>query len=644
MWKRIQLCSPRKKQKPSCSKRGTTYLSGVSGTGGVRQLIFRFGVSIDLRSKLTPGRTLVEQEGGAAGGRGGDMSNVLEDTEHEVFHQEDLPLDGFPVMEQIRNEGLLCDIKLKVDESVIQAHRIVLAATIPYFHAMFTNDMIESKQNEVTLKGLDPDAVEQLINFAYTGRITINVNNVQSIMLSSSFLQINKVKDACAKFLGKRLTPDNVVGIRAFADTLNCSSVVKESDRFIQKHFLDVSKSEEFSQLGISDIINILSRDELAVDSEEQVFNVMIKWVKKDTQIRCIHLPELLQCVRMPLLTPQFITDYVASEILVRSSHPCRDLIDEARDYFLIPERRPLSKTFRIRPRCFDDTVGYMFVVGGLTKTGDSVSTVEIFDPIQEQWRIAEAITMQRSRVGVAVMKKKLFAIGGFNGTERLSTVEMYDSVTKTWSKIASMRCKRSAVGCAALNDKLYTAGGYDGNSSLNTVECFYPERGDWFMITPMMKHRSAAGVVAFQGFMYAIGGHDGLSIFDSAERFDPSISAWHPIASMNTKRCRLGAAVIGDKLYVAGGYDGATFLRSVEVYDPITDVWTECSPMKMMRSRVALVANMDKLWAIGGYDGVTNLSSVECYDPAKNEWTDAPPMCAHEGGVGVGVIPLDCV
>lgn len=62
MWKRIQLCSPRKKQKPSCSKRGTTYLSGVSGTGGVRQLIFRFGVSIDLRSKLTPGRTLVSDD------------------------------------------------------------------------------------------------------------------------------------------------------------------------------------------------------------------------------------------------------------------------------------------------------------------------------------------------------------------------------------------------------------------------------------------------------------------------------------------------------------------------------------------------------------------------------------------------------
>jgi kelch-like protein 18 len=62
---------------------------------------------------------------------------------------------------------------------------------------------------------------------------------------------------------------------------------------------------------------------------------------------------------------------------------------------------------------------------------------------------------------------------------------------------------------------------------------------------------------------------------------------------------------------------------------------------MNVMRSSVALVSNMWKLWAIGGYDGVSNLSSVEVYDPLTDSWSFGASMCAHEGGVGVGVIPI---
>ena len=62
---------------------------------------------------------------------------------------------------------------------------------------------------------------------------------------------------------------------------------------------------------------------------------------------------------------------------------------------------------------------------------------------------------------------------------------------------------------------------------------------------------------------------------------------------------------------------------------------------MNVIRSRVALVSNMGRLYAIGGYDGVTNLSTVECYVPDEDRWEFVNSMCAHEGGVGVGVIPL---
>lgn len=111
---------------------------------------------------------------------------------------------------------------------------------------------------------------------------------------------------------------------------------------------------------------------------------------------------------------------------------------------------------------------------------------------------------------------------------------------------------------------------------------------------------------------------------------------------NMLTKRCRLGVAALNGKLYVAGGYDGSVFLNSVECYDPVRKEWQYVKPLQIRRSRVAMVATYGKLFAIGGYDGIVQLTTVECYDPDKDEWTGLSPMCAHEGGVGVGVLPTE--
>lgn len=120
--------------------------------------------------------------------------------------------------------------------------------------------------------------------------------------------------------------------------------------------------------------------------------------------------------------------------------------MDEARDYHLMPERRPLLQSFKTKPRCCKEIVGVIYAVGGQTKSGNSLSTVEVYDPILGRWRDAEAMSMLRSRVGVAVMENRLYAIGGYNGTDRLNTVEVFDAETKRWSRIASMKCKRRFV------------------------------------------------------------------------------------------------------------------------------------------------------------------------------------------------------
>lgn len=56
------------------------------------------------------------------------------------------------------------------------------------------------------------------------------------------------------------------------------------------------------------------------------------------------------------------------------------------------------------------------------------------------------------------------------------------------------MYSKRLGVGIAVVNRLLYAIGGYDGTFRLSSAECYHPENDAWNMISPMNTVRSGAG------------------------------------------------------------------------------------------------------------------------------------------------------
>lgn len=557
-----------------------------------------------------------------------------------VFCVPEFPSHVFSCLNVLRNEGKLCDITLIVGEQRVKCHRVVLAAASLYFNAMFTGDMLESRLDEVTIHGVEFSALEEVINFCYSGRTEITVDNVQNLMCASNLLQLTSVKQACVEFLHRVLHPSNCLGIRSFADTFCCGDLVEAAGVFAMKNFSDVSKSEEFLRLDPDELLALISSDELNVRTEEEVFEAVLSWTEKEVDERKDFLPELLKNVRLPLIRPQYLCDHIAANDLVKNNLSCRDLVDEAKDFLLLPERRSILQSPRTRPRRCSEAAGIIFAIGGLNSSGEALSTVETYDPITGQWSPADGMNSLRTRVGVAVLGNKLYALGGFDGHRRLSTVEFYDPLVGKWIQTTPMNTRRSALGATVMNDKIYVVGGYDGHISLSTMECYSPKTNTWSFLTPMSTLRSASGVTELNGKLFVIGGHNGLSIFNTVEIYDPQTDKWSVGQSMNMRRCRVGVAILNGCIYVCGGYDGSAFLNTVECYDPNTGQWKLTTPMKSRRSRVSVITLGGRLYAIGGYDGLTNLNTVECYDPQADKWTFVTPMCKHQGGVGIGVLP----
>ncbi|CAH8594057.1 unnamed protein product [Dicrocoelium dendriticum] len=558
-----------------------------------------------------------------------------------IYASERHPQQSLESMNCLRKNRELCDVVLLVDGREIFTHRVVLAACSAYFRAMFTGELAESRQTEITLYDLDGSAVETLIEFCYTSQITVEESNVQTLLPAACLLQITEVQDVCCEFLKRQLDPSNCLGIRAFADTHACRGLLRAADRFTHLNFLDVVESEEFLLLPMKQLVEILSSDELNVRSEEQVYRAVMRWIHHNLSDRRHHLAYLMQHVRLPLLSPKFLVGTVGADMLVRSDERCRDLVDEAKNYLLLPQERPLMQGPRTKPRKPSQAGELLFAVGGWC-SGDAIASAEHYDPRTHEWHLVAPMHKRRCGVGVGVVDDLLFAVGGHDGQSYLNSVERYDPHTNQWSSdIAPTSTCRTSVGVAVLNGFMYAVGGQDGVSCLSLVERYDPVVNKWIKVSNMASRRLGVGVAVLNGQLYAVGGSDGQQPLSSVEHYDPRVGTWHRMSCMGTRRKHLGVSVYNGLIYAVGGRDEVTELSSAECFDPRTRTWSPVVAMTSRRSGVGLAVVNSHLIAIGGFDGATYLKTVELYDPDSNCWRIRGSMNSRRLGGGVGVVRL---
>lgn len=316
------------------------------------------------------------------------------------------------VMDDLRARKQLCDVIICVGKKKISTHRLVLASFSSYFQAMFTGGLAESFEDTVTLKDVDSEAVVSLINFAYTGKLDISTDNVQALMYACSLFQLSNLQQACSDFLQRQLHPSNCLGIRSFADVHSCPALRKASEKFINDHFNDVVQNEEFLLLPRDELNILISNEELNVECEEDVYNALICWVKHDLNNRKALLAEMLGKIRLPLLAPHFLVDQVEKEELIHQDIACRNLLDEAKNFHILPDRTQMED---IKPR--RSTIGILYSICGMDSTGHSVKTVERYDFHSNKVKLMSPTNVSRSGVGVGVLDNKLYAVGGHDGS-----------------------------------------------------------------------------------------------------------------------------------------------------------------------------------------------------------------------------------
>ncbi len=114
-----------------------------------------------------------------------------------------------------RETGRYCDVLLIVKDRHYAAHRTVLAAASPYFDSILRNNKVVKEHVTVTCQ--NTDAFEILLNYIYSGDVTLDRRTaIEVLKLANNFL-ITKLKCHCAEYLDRNLDAGNCLAVKELA-------------------------------------------------------------------------------------------------------------------------------------------------------------------------------------------------------------------------------------------------------------------------------------------------------------------------------------------------------------------------------------------------------------------------------------------
>ncbi|CAI6361911.1 unnamed protein product [Macrosiphum euphorbiae] len=478
---------------------------------------------------------------------------------------------------EMRKNEKLCDIKIIAKNGEeIWAHKDVLAANSEYFNIMFNSQFKESKELEIQIQDLDPYALSLLIDFIYTSELAVNVQNVQEILNGICLLQLNEIiHSECIDYIKSRIDPANCLGMKEMAECLGLKDFYTFCLSYALVHFSHVYKNEEFLLITFDQILQMIKSKDLCAN-EENVYKSVIKWIKYDLENRDKHLPDLMEYVRLPIVSQEFFESTVDKEPLLKLNNNCIKYLNEAYTVHTVFGTE-LEAPHSIRTQYRQNYSEHVVIMGKRAQHHLPL----LFNIITNQCRTIPTVIPLNSKGETYLLDDgRLFDLGGIEGNEDYfpypsNDSEYYNIKHDKWFKMNSLNNKyRVDYAVIALNGLIYAVGGYFEYREVKFVEQFDPKTNIWKNVAPMLHGRVAPALCALNGCMYAIGGNQyiGNHSLSLVEKYDPSTDSWEEVAKLNHARSHAGAVAVNGKIYVFGGFH-SNF--TIEVFCPYKNTWS---------------------------------------------------------------------
>ena len=513
--------------------------------------------------------------------------------------------------------------------------------------------MTEAHAKEIHIKNISSLALQLLIEFAYTSRLSVTSESVLETFEAADMLQFPIARRFCQDFLLDQIDIHNCLSFLQYADSFSCVPLYERAKLCAAKNFQHICQLHEFLEVPSNHIINLLMEDNIEVEYEEYIYEAMKRWIQHDQELRFQYIAQLFHSIRLNFVSRWYLIEVISKDTLLSQSESCSKMVQSAKDQLLaqghtyeIPWQLPPSR------KCTGLTWKIVYV--NTYDPNPCQSEIYLFDVVNKSWSNTSKHCPMASELSTCnTLGDALLIIGGWTnetGTKSLNQRGAVNIIhefrvmsifpTLWYVGAHHMGISRYLHSTVTTGDKIYLLGGYDETQSLQ-ASVFVTDVNNCykFDVCPRMLYPVCRPAVAcWENRLYVFGGfgeggvpRQFIQCFDLKNKkwteIRPGIdgvytSSQYAIAINNIFYVVCGHAKTphGVEHPMVGHRVAEKSIDSIHTFNPVTGLWLQVFTFAEPRTGgFSLTTLQNRIYITGGCKGGLPYFAVDCYDPMSN-------------------------
>ncbi|XP_020629748.1 kelch-like protein 12 [Orbicella faveolata] len=147
--------------------------------------------------------------------------------------------------------------------------------------------MKENNEGVIRQEMIFESQMADILEFIYTDSVQMSTQeNAENLIELADYLLLSNLKAFAGKYVEENISTANCISIYYLAKKYLCQDLIDICLKLIYSNFSSVAESDDFLNLSSHEVEKWISSDEIVIDAEENVFELVLRWIDHDKNQR----------------------------------------------------------------------------------------------------------------------------------------------------------------------------------------------------------------------------------------------------------------------------------------------------------------------------------------------------------------------